>query len=71
MKFAMFFMSEYANMVTVSCLATILFFGGWHGPEFGPMIVRIFLPVFWFSPEGILLYVLLYLDAWDAAALPV
>ncbi len=34
MKFAMFFMSEYANMVTVSCLATLLFFGGWHGPVF-------------------------------------
>jgi NADH-quinone oxidoreductase subunit H len=49
MKFAMFFMSEYANMITVSCLATILFFGGWHGPEFGPMIVRILLPLFWFS----------------------
>ena len=28
-KFAMFFMAEYANMITVSCLATILFFGGW------------------------------------------
>jgi NADH-quinone oxidoreductase subunit H len=49
MKFAMFFMSEYANMVTVSCLATIIFFGGWHGPVFGPMIVRVLLPVFWFS----------------------
>src|SRR3974390_1787848 len=48
MKFAMFFMSEYANMITVSCLATLLFFGGWHGPQFGPTIVRIFLPVFWF-----------------------
>ncbi len=31
-KFAMFFMAEYANMITVSCLATILFFGGWHSP---------------------------------------
>jgi NADH-quinone oxidoreductase subunit H len=31
-KFAMFFMGEYANMVTVSCLATILFFGGWLSP---------------------------------------
>ncbi len=31
-KFAMFFMAEYANMVTVSCLATILFFGGWLSP---------------------------------------
>lgn len=31
-KFAMFFMSEYANMITVSCLATIMFFGGWISP---------------------------------------
>ena len=31
-KFAMFFMAEYANMVTVSCLATILFLGGWLSP---------------------------------------
>ncbi|MGD0909178.1 MAG: complex I subunit 1 family protein [Candidatus Acidiferrales bacterium] len=31
-KFAMFFMAEYASMITVSCLATILFFGGWLSP---------------------------------------
>ncbi len=31
-KFAMFFIAEYANMVTVSCLATILFLGGWLSP---------------------------------------
>ncbi len=31
-KFAMFFMGEYASMITVSCLATILFFGGWLSP---------------------------------------
>jgi len=30
MKFAAFFMAEYANMVTVCCVATILFLGGWH-----------------------------------------
>jgi NADH-quinone oxidoreductase subunit H len=30
MKFACFFMAEYANMVTISCVATILFLGGWH-----------------------------------------
>jgi NADH-quinone oxidoreductase subunit H len=30
MKFASFFMAEYANMVTVSAIATILFLGGWH-----------------------------------------
>ena len=38
MKFAMFFMAEYANMITVACLATLLFLGGWHGPLFGPPI---------------------------------
>ncbi|MFZ0410836.1 MAG: complex I subunit 1 family protein [Candidatus Acidiferrales bacterium] len=31
-KFAMFFMAEYAYMITVSCLATILFFGGYLSP---------------------------------------
>ncbi len=31
-KFAMFFMAEYAAMITVSCLATTLFFGGWLSP---------------------------------------
>jgi NADH-quinone oxidoreductase subunit H len=30
MKFACFFMSEYANMVTLTCVATLLFLGGWH-----------------------------------------
>ena len=30
MKFAAFFMAEYANMMTVSCVATLLFLGGWH-----------------------------------------
>jgi NADH-quinone oxidoreductase subunit H len=30
MKFASFFMSEYANMVTITCVATLLFLGGWH-----------------------------------------
>ena len=45
-KFAMFFMAEYANMITVSCLATILFFGGWLSP-FGERGLEIqkFIPV--------------------------
>ncbi|MGI8743397.1 MAG: NADH-quinone oxidoreductase subunit NuoH [Bryobacteraceae bacterium] len=30
MKFAAFFMAEYANMVTVCCVATLLFLGGWN-----------------------------------------
>ena len=31
MRFAMFFLAEYANMFLVSALAVILFFGGWQG----------------------------------------
>ncbi len=32
MKFSMFFLAEYINMVTVSAVATDLYLGGWHGP---------------------------------------
>src|SRR5262249_38795026 len=37
MSFAMFFLAEYVNMVTVSAVATSLFLGGWNGP-FGESI---------------------------------
>jgi NADH-quinone oxidoreductase subunit H len=32
LKFAMLFMAEYVNMLTVSILATVVFLGGWNGP---------------------------------------
>ena len=48
MKFAMFMLAEYANMVTVSALATIMFLGGWGGPVFGPPVLRMILPIVWF-----------------------
>ncbi len=48
MKFAMFMLAEYANMVTVSALATILFLGGWTGPMFGPEWLQMVLPTVWF-----------------------
>jgi len=48
MKFAMFMLAEYANVVTVSALATIMFFGGWTGPMFGPALLQMALPTVWF-----------------------
>jgi NADH-quinone oxidoreductase subunit H len=67
MKFAMFFLAEYANMITVSCLATILFFGGWHGPLFGPYALRVILPVFWFCLK---LFCFLFFYIWTRGTLP-
>jgi NADH-quinone oxidoreductase subunit H len=32
MRFALFFLAEYINMVTVAAVATNLYLGGWHGP---------------------------------------
>ena len=48
LKFAMFMLAEYANMVTVSALATIMFLGGWSGPVFGPGWMQAVLPTIWF-----------------------
>ena len=42
MKFAMFFMAEYANMITVACLATLLFLGGWTDRCLGRLCCRRF-----------------------------
>jgi NADH-quinone oxidoreductase subunit H len=38
MKFGMFFVGEYANMITVGAIGTTLFFGGWHGPILPPIV---------------------------------
>lgn len=52
LKFALFFLAEYINMVTVSALATTLFLGGWRAP-FGigtiwPGANEGYWPVLWF-----------------------
>jgi NADH-quinone oxidoreductase subunit H len=39
MKFASFFMAEYANMITIAAMATTLFLGGWHAPFAGSSLV--------------------------------
>ena len=67
MKFAMFFMAEYANMITVACLATLLFFGGWNGPLFGPRILQAVLPLFWFAAK---IFGFLFLYIWVRGTLP-
>jgi NADH-quinone oxidoreductase subunit H len=67
MKFAMFFMAEYANMITVACLATLLFFGGWSGPVFGPPILQALLPVCWFVAK---VFVFIFVYIWVRGTLP-
>ena len=67
MKFAMFFMAEYANMVTVACLASVLFLGGWSGPVFGPPVLQALLPVFWFFLRVVFF---LFLYIWVRGTLP-
>jgi NADH-quinone oxidoreductase subunit H len=67
MKFAMFFMAEYANMVTVACLATLLFFGGWLGPVGGPPILQMILPVLWFCLK---VFFFMFLYVWVRWTLP-
>ncbi len=52
MKFAAFFMAEYANMVTVCCVATLLFLGGWH-PIF-PAPASNFVPAAIFIVGGLI-----------------
>ena len=48
MSFAAFFMAEYANMVTVTAVATLLFLGGWQPPfpapysDFIPILIFVF-----------------------------
>jgi len=48
MKYAMFFMAEYANMVTVCAVTTTLFLGGWHGPLWPVLnfIAKVYLLMF-------------------------
>jgi NADH-quinone oxidoreductase subunit H len=38
MKFAMFYLGEYGNMINIAAVATTLFLGGWHGPFLPPVV---------------------------------
>ncbi len=73
MKFAMFFMAEYGNMINVGCVATLLFLGGWTSPLGDLMpslqntVVNLFLPIFWFV---IKVFAFLCLYVWVRGTLP-
>jgi NADH-quinone oxidoreductase subunit H len=74
MKFAMFFMAEYANMITVSCVATLMFFGGasspiptqWVHPSTNIYLAGL-MSIFWFVSK-ILAFLFLYI--WVRSTLP-
>ncbi|MBW4038229.1 MAG: NADH-quinone oxidoreductase subunit NuoH [Acidobacteria bacterium] len=74
MKFAMFFMAEYANMITVACVATLLFFGGASSP-FGHifdhfatgLVLSGIISVLWFVAK-VFAFLLLYI--WVRGTLP-
>lgn len=63
-KFALFFIAEYVNMITTSAIMATLFFGGWRGP-FASQFV-------WLGPIYLLIKVviLLFLFIWVRASVP-
>jgi len=74
MRFAFFFIAEYANMVLVSCVAASLFLGGWNAPYPGTILGYIGLEqlawvenVAWFTCK---VYLFLFLFFWLRATLP-
>ncbi|MBQ0922801.1 NADH-quinone oxidoreductase subunit NuoH [Saccharopolyspora endophytica] len=72
LKFALFFLAEYINMVTVSALATTLFLGGWHAPWplslIGDGVLNTgWWPVLWFLGKTI---AFLFFFVWLRGTLP-
>ena len=71
-RFAIFFLAEFMNLVTMSAIAVTLFLGGPSGPALGFLAadswVNVWImPVFWFVLK---LLVLLYATVWVRATLP-
>jgi NADH-quinone oxidoreductase subunit H len=64
-KFAMFYLGEYLNTVTVAAVATTLWLGGWRGPA--PDVVPWLWPLLWFLLKVL---VIVYVYIWVRATLP-
>lgn len=66
MRFAVFFLAEYANMFTVAAVASVLFFGGWNSP-FGTFMSGPVWGAFWLISKGM---ALVFVQMWLRWTLP-
>jgi NADH-quinone oxidoreductase subunit H len=71
MAFALFFLAEYANMILISALTAVFFFGGWLSPLQGyPVLADTFLAAPSFLWLGLKISVFLFLFLWFRATFP-
>lgn len=63
MRWAMFMLAEYADMLLLSLLGATLFFGGWNSP-FGDFLAGPFWGFFWFMLKGLLLVFVMMWIRW-------
>ncbi len=72
LKFALFFLAEYINIVTVSAMATTLFLGGWHAPWPLTLIADGALDSGWWTPLWFFgkTLVMLFVFVWLRGTLP-
>ena len=69
--FALFFLAEYANMILISALTAVFFFGGWLSPFAGyPLIGATLLGAPSFFWLGLKMFVFLFLFLWFRATFP-
>jgi len=66
-RFALFFMAEFMNTITMSAVVVTLFLGGPDGPTAHVFILSWIIPVLWFLGKTLLF---LFLYVWLRAALP-